>query len=541
MKDKAQSIGAGFVILSVANILVKIMSLFFVPLIRSFLGGDAGYSVYSSAYSVYAFVYVIATAGFPVAVSKLVSELTGSCRTKEAIQSFRLARALLIVIGTLLTAIVMIFAKPIATWMHNEESWGGILCLAPTLFLCSVMSAYRGYFQGCKNMRPTAVSQIVEQLVHVAVSFFLVIILRSKGIVWAVAGASAGTAVGALVAFLIVVSKFNAGKSTVRKRIAAERELRRENGIISMKTGELVKRLFYYSLPITLSSGVQYGGDLLDSQMIKGGLISAGFTETGAKTLHGAYMAMRQLINVPGSLATALCISVLPVIAGAFAKKNMNAVARNTEYGFKLCYMVAVPVSFAMVIFGGPVYRLLGYGENFFLLMISALSVLLLCTMHLQSSILQGVNMMFTSSIFLCISVVLKALMNYFLIRIPEINIFGAVISSYVAYLIPVIMNGIVLKKVVKIKFSVLKCIVPPLFASTVMVTLSYLLYCGMDFVIGLFIKGYICCLVSFGISAVAAVFIYYLIMRKTGALKDSDISQISPRLLAFLKRLKLA
>ena len=532
MKEKAQTIGAGFVILSVANILVKVMSLVFVPLIRRSLGGDAGYSVYNSAYSVYAFVYVLATAGFPVAVSKLVSEFCKKDREDEAVRAFRLARTFLIIIGGVLTAAVMIFAKQIAAFMNNAESWGGILCLAPTLFICAVMSAYRGYFQGRKNMRPTAISQIIEQLVHVAVSFILVFALRSKGIVWAVAGASVGTAVGALVALLIVVYKYNKQRTVLRKDVPYERE----------STFALVKRMLYYSLPITFSSGVQYAGDLLDSKMIKGGLVFAGFDDFGAKSLHGAYMAMRQLINVPGSLATALCISVLPVIAGSFAVKDMKSVSKNTEYGFKLCYLVAVPISFAMVVFGQPIYTLLDYGDNYFLLMLSSLSVLLLCTMHLQSSVLQGVNMMFTSSAFLCVSVVVKALLNYILIRIPALNIYGAVISTYIAYIIPVMLNYYVIKKKAGVEFSLSKCLLGPVVASTVMAAVSYGFYRLVYFFIGkLPFHGYVECLIAFVPTVILALLVYYVVLRKLGALTDDDIIQISPKALRLLKKLKLA
>lgn len=540
MKEKAQTIGAGFVILSVANILVKVMSLVFVPLIRGLLGGDAGYSVYNSAYSVYAFVYVIATAGFPVAVSKLVSEFTGVQRTGEAMRSFRLARNLLVVLGAILTVLVMIFARPIAAWMNNPDSWGGILCLAPTLFICSLLSAYRGYFQGRKNMRPTAVSQIAEQFVHVAVSVVLVFALRSKGIVWAVAGASVGTAVGAAAALLIVVYKFRAEKSLIRQTILAEQEMQQKNPARPLDTASLLKRIFYYSLPITLSSGVQYGGDLLDSKMIRGGLMAAGFSEHGAQSLHGAYMAMRQLINVPSALATALCISVLPVIAGAYARKDRKSVSQNAAYGFKLCYMAAVPISFAMVLFGRPIYRLLGYGENYFLLMLSALSVLLLCTMHLQSSILQGVNRMLTSSVFLCISVAVKAVLNAVLIRIPSVHIFGAVLSTYVAYAIPVFLNGRAIRKA-GIRIPVLRCLMPPVAASTVTVLSSYILYSLLNAVFGRLITGYFGTLITFLPAVVFAVLVYYFSMRKMGALRDSDIAQISPALLRLLKKLRLA
>ena len=187
LNTKEQSIGKGFVVLSAANIAVKVVSLLFVPFLNKILGGEAGYSVYYSANQVFAFVYVLTTAGLPVAISKLVTELTSTGNRKQAKQAFRMARTLMVLLGIVLSVIMAIFAKPIARYMNNEDSWMGILTLAPTVLICSLLSAYRGYLQGMKNMTPTAVSQVVEQIVHVAVSVVLVLGLRSRGIVWAVA------------------------------------------------------------------------------------------------------------------------------------------------------------------------------------------------------------------------------------------------------------------------------------------------------------------------------------------------------------------
>ena len=142
LNTKEQSIGKGFVVLSAANIAVKVVSLLFVPFLNKILGGEAGYSVYYSANQVFAFVYVLTTAGLPVAISKLVTELTSTGNRKQAKQAFRMARTLMVLLGVALSVIMAIFAKPIARYMNNEDSWMGILTLAPTVLICSLLSAY---------------------------------------------------------------------------------------------------------------------------------------------------------------------------------------------------------------------------------------------------------------------------------------------------------------------------------------------------------------------------------------------------------------
>lgn len=535
---KRQTLGEGFVILAFSGILVKVLSLGFVPLIRSLLGGDAGYSVYSSAYSVYAFVYVIATAGFPVAISKLIAELSRTHHMKEAEKAFRLSRRLLFAIGAVLTVIVMAFAKPIARFMNNEESWAGILCLAPTIFICAILSGYRGYFQGRKNMRPTAISQLVEQVVHCAVASLLVVLLKDKGIVWAVAGASIGTAGGAFVALIVCIYDYKSDSKFFRRGIREESLYRKENNVGTIPNNVLWKKILYYSLPILVSSAVQYGGDLIDSRTIKGGLITAGFQEGAAKILHGQYMAMRQLINVPGSLATALCIVVLPMITSAIAANKTSTADRNTQFSFKLCYLVAVPVSFAYAVYSAPIYKLLGYGNSNLLLVLSSLSVILLCSIHLQSSIMQAHNLMFTSSIFMCICVLLKVVLNYALVRIPGLNIYGAIIATYCSYIIPFILNYIVMRKKTGRNFSIITALAPTCITSAIAIGGSYLVYALLRIVVRLVFKGYAGYLIAFVPSAVIAVVLYYWSLRKLGGLTEDEIELISPKFKPIAKKL---
>ena len=538
MKKKAQTIGQGFIILSVSNILVKLLSLVFVPLIRGLLGGDGGYSVYSSAYSVYAFVYVIATAGFPVAISKLISELSRTDHRREARRGFTLACMCLAALGFVLMAVVMIFAKPIAAFMNNRDSWGGILCLAPTIFVCALLSGFRGYFQGRRNMRPTAVSQIVEQLVHVIISAVLVLALRKYGIVWAVAGASLGTLGGALVSLVICVFEYGQDRKVFYKEIDEEKKLRSlRDDDVNIGDAELLKRIFYYSLPLFISSAVQYGGDLIDSKMIKGGLVTAGFAEEAAGVLHGRYMAMRQLINVPGALATALCISVLPAVTACFAARDRKGVSANTQFSFKLCYLVSVPIAFMYCVFAGPIYKILGYGDHIELLALSSLSVILLCTIHLQSSVLQGVNRLFTSSLFMSLCVIIKAVLNYVLIRIGAINIYGAVISTYVSYLVPFVLNLIVMRKNAGIEFSILRALTPPVVASTGAAAGGLAVYGILRVLLRGLLRGYAGYALAFLPGAAAAVLLYYFFIRKIGGLTKEDIRETLPGAAGILGR----
>ena len=242
-------------------------------------------------------------------------------------------------------------------------------------------------------MTPTAISQVVEQIVHVVVALILILVLRGKGIVWAVAGGSIGTLAGAVVALLIVYKYYLSYKNNEDSYLLSHNEIPKEK----LPTKTLLLRILFYSLPITLNSGIQYGGNLIDTSVLKGRLMAGGFMEVDARSLHGMMGATRQILNVPNSLVSSLCISLLPVIAGLYAAKKLDEAKNKANYAFRLCYTLAVPISVAMCVFAEPMYTVLGLGDGYRLLSYMSFSVLLMAIVHLQSSVMQIVNQLFTS------------------------------------------------------------------------------------------------------------------------------------------------
>lgn len=528
---RVQSMAKGFAILSVASILVKIISLFMVPIIRRLLGGADGYQVYYSANQVFAFVYVLATAGLPVAISKIVTELVSNEYYEKSRQAFKLARFVMIILGAVLTVGLIALARPLARASGYEDSWLGIAVIAPNVFICSVLSAYRGYLQGHKNMTPTALSQVVEQIVHFVVSFLCILIFRSKGIVWAVAGASAGTVAGSIVALIIVVKYYRLGEEDDRL-----------NGQLSARggpdTSKLLKLIAAYSIPITLSSAVQYGGNIIDVFIVKSRLLAAGLSETAASVLHGELSTSKQLINVPAALVTALCVSSLPIIAGLYAAKNDAEVASKAQYTFKLCFVASIPCATAMTVFAGPIYQILGFGSSYKILLYMSFSVLFLGVMHIQSSIMQSLNLLYYSMFYVGVGVIAKAVLNYVLISIPFINIYGAVISTYLSYIIPIYLNYRVLIRKRNLKLNMFRPAFLPFVSSAVMLVTSVPVYLILNKLLSKIMTpgSYAVNFIAFCISAAVAIVTYLVSMKLTGGINKEDLDSISPKLSRIMR-----
>ena len=312
-----RSIGKGFAVLSMASMLVKVMSLLFVPLMLNLLG-EEGYGVYSITYQIFSFIYIIANSGVPVAISKHVSELSERKYHGAALRSFKISRSFLIAIGLLLSILMAALCTVLANAMHTPKAWAGILALAPCVLLTAVLSAYRGYFQGRQQMNPTAVTQVLEQLVHIVFSVGLAL-LASKSIELGVAGASVGTSIGALVALVAIVMMFNRYVST---GFASPGDNLRSPYTYK----DLAMTILKYSIPITICSAVQHGGNLIDAWNTKGRLIVSGLLESDASIWYGYLAKSQQLINVPVSLVTALSVAMMVNFAiTAYAAPSRNA------------------------------------------------------------------------------------------------------------------------------------------------------------------------------------------------------------------------
>jgi len=209
-----KSLVKGAAVMAAAGILVKVLGMFFrIPLTN--LIGAEGMANYAPAYSLYSFLLVFATAGLPIAISKMVSERCAIEHFREAERVFKLSRTLMITIGVIGFCILFFFSDLVAEMVKLPGSSLSMKATAPALLLVPIMSSYRGYFQGMQEMVPTAISQVVEQIFRVVCGLGLAIFLMNyvsdsigystgeRGAAGGCFGASAG-AVGGLLTMLII-------------------------------------------------------------------------------------------------------------------------------------------------------------------------------------------------------------------------------------------------------------------------------------------------------------------------------------------------
>ncbi len=152
-------------ILSLSSLIAKILSAVYRVPFQNMVG-DTGFYAYQQIYPIYGLGMTFALSGFPVYISKLVAEAdSDEAKLTVAHQS----RVILTWISWALFLGLQIFGGVIAQAMADPELLPLIQTVAFMFLTMPLLATGRGYFQGTFDMAKTATSQVVEQVVRVAV------------------------------------------------------------------------------------------------------------------------------------------------------------------------------------------------------------------------------------------------------------------------------------------------------------------------------------------------------------------------------------
>jgi stage V sporulation protein B len=525
---REQSTTKGFAILSAAGILVKILSLLYVPFLLRIIG-DEGYGVYAAAYQIFVFIYVLANSGVPVAISKLVSELIALNNIKDAVKAFKIARFMLLVIGVVMSLLLILLAYPLAKVTDNLKAYLALLTLAPSILITSVMSSYRGFFQGRGIMTPTAVSQIIEQVINTTFSLVFAALLVKKSLEAGVAGGTVGTVLGAFAACIYLIIVYERNKTIrVPQGVVFEEERRLSNK-------QIFRKLVAYGIPMTLCVGLQNAGTVIDLANIKNRLMVAGFEEAVRSIKYGTLMQYNTLIFVPITLIAALSAAALPAISGASVLNDRKLLQEKINHALRLCFLVSIPSAIGLAVLSKPIFTLLFRNpDGHALLLYGSIVVVLMSIVQIQTTILQGMGKLYIATFALVMGIIAKIALNYVLVAMPQINITGAVIGNVVCYTIPLLINTRIIKKLLKIRLGMFRGALKPFFAAAFMGVVVFLVHYNIE-TIFLDSSSIIRNTVPLIFSVAAGVFVYSSGLILNGGITKKDLETMPPRAMKLI------
>lgn len=533
--SKNNSFIKGAAILSIAGIIVKILgAIYRIPLAN--IIKDEGMGYYQTAYPFYVLLLTISTSGFPVAIAKLVSEKRALGDHRSAYRVFKVALTGLTIGGLLSSLFVLFMAEDIVRSIDNINAYYSLVALVPALFFVPIMAAFRGFFQGRKNMVPTALSQIGEQFLRVVVGLSLTYYLLDRGIPVAAGGASFGGSAGAILGTVIIFIIFLLHKESI------EREVRQTRIQTDYSVGEIIKDLLTIAVPITIGAAIIPTMDTIDAGLVIRRLQSIGYSKETANELYGQLKGFAQtLINLPQVFSVAIGMSLVPAIADANARRNKREIRQIIGSGIRMTLLIGLPCAFGLFVLAKPIINLL-YFKNTIetinssgeILAYLSFGVIFLTLVQALTAMLQGLGKPLIPVINLFIGALLKIILTYILTAIPGINIKGAAISTVVAYATAAILDLILLSKVAKIKFNYRDIFIKPLISALGMAIIVRFSYGFLLKIIG----GRLSTILSIGIGGLA----YVILLIVTGTITEEDIKFIpkGERLGRYLDKFKL-
>lgn len=486
---KKQSLIKGSIILAVSGILTRFLGLFFRwPLIM--LIGDEGVGYYQMSYPLYMF-FVAMAAGVPVAISKIISENNAMGDVHSSFEVVKESTILMLFLGTGTSVILFFFAKPIISFLQwDSRAYYSLIGIAFAPFLVSIMTVFRGFFQGLQNMTPSAVSQVLEQVGRVVFGVGLAVILLPKGIEYAAGGAAFGAAAGALIAGIYLVMKYF--------------KVKKSYGVKKVKSNpEILNKILRIAIPISLGTTVGTVMSLIDSIIVPQKLLEAGFSAQQSTVLYGQLTGKASVIvNIPLTLSMALCTSLIPIIAESYVLKRKKDVENKINMALKLSTVIAIPCCFGLFFMAAPIMKLIfpGRFDGIEILKFLSISIPFIIITQTTTSVLQGVGAYILPVINLFIGCVVKVVLTIVLVPMPNMNIYGAVIASIGAYVVASVLNIITMKIKIKNKFNAYDNLVKPAYASCVMMIGVILTY---NFIYRNTLSNSMACLLSIGLGAI--------------------------------------
>ena len=482
----------GTLILAIANVIAKILgALFKIPI--TYILKEEGMAIFNTASSVYSVFLTLVISGIPLATSRLIASDTALKKDADVIKTVKASKFLLMILGGFASIILFLLSEPLAIAMKDPSAAPAIKIISPSVFFVAWGTAYKSYFQGTGRMTPTAVSQVVEAILRLSVGYFLAVMFINSGLGVPSAAAISGVTFGEIIATLLlgIIYFF------IRTKPETQSQLRYKN---------IYSSIMAVAIPMFICSVTLSALNMIDMATVRNQLLKINFTpETAesfllkyssyttlfdnlfqelkfspqaARWLYGAYSGYALTVfHLPIGMIATLCVSILPLVSGNLAKSNLKAVRSSCSTAINLTLFCAVPCCILFYSSSEIILKLL-FKNTASAHMLSLVSpcLIFICLAQLFTSIFHAAGKIYEPFKIQLAGILLKLLGNIVLVRIPALNIDGAIISSIISFAFITIAEGFMLHKTFGIIYPP-KEIIPPFFAGIPMYMVLKLTY----------------------------------------------------------------
>ncbi|MDD5933985.1 MAG: polysaccharide biosynthesis protein [Clostridiales bacterium] len=469
-------------ILGVASIISRFIGMLYrIPLTR--IIGNEGMGTYSAAFEWYSLALLLSSYSIPLAVSKLVAAREINKEYKNSYNIFKTAMIISASVGALMCAVVFFGAGVWAKIARYPSIEMPLKILAPTIFVMSIMGVLRGLFQGKRTMIPTAISQLLEQIINAGVSVGAAYLLMKEHnasaeiTTYGAAGSTLGTLMGAIFGLMFLIFIFLLNRPILKKRVHKDKSENVE------RFGDAAKAILLTALPVIISQTAFQITGVIDTNIW--GIYADKFniTDELKKSMLGIYSGQyRLLTNVPVALATALGTAIVPTLSALYARNNVEEIKKKITHSIKFNMLIAFPSTVGLGVLAKPIIVMLFGNQGDVNLSANAMrlgcvAVVCFALSTMSNGILQGIDKMKIPVRHAFISIAIHIPLLAVLLFVFHTGLYGLVISNVIFALVICILNWIRIAKSLDYQQEVKKTFVYPLIASLIMGAATILVY----------------------------------------------------------------
>lgn len=456
------------IMLSSVTLIARLLG-FFYKVILSILIGAQGIGLYQMVFPVLMLFITISASGIPITVSKLIAKQRPFGKTNQKI--LKNSIILTFIISLFLSILLISSSKLICTSiLKNPIIHTHLLFLAPAIIIISISSVLKSYFYGMKMIKPSSVSQILEQVSRIVFVlgylYYLYPIDPRLGSLIAIIGLLLGEATG-LLCMISFYTKYKSSHTGIKYVPLGSN--------FSMKISQ---RLLTTSAPITISRLISSILQFANAIIIPQQLMKSGLSNTESISVFGRLTGMAMpLIFFPFIVIASLSINIIPNISQNLSIKNYNKIKSDTRLAIKTTLLITLPVTVLFFLYAdnlgiffykdalvGKCIRGIGYSTVF------------LALTHITSSILLGLGKQIISTVNHVLGITIQLAITYFLIAYPTIRINGFFIGIFVGSVIITLLNIISLSSIVSIK-NIYGSYIPKILFASVSMLIAHKVY----------------------------------------------------------------
>jgi O-antigen/teichoic acid export membrane protein len=452
----------GTFILTLGTFISKFLGLFYViPFDDLLKGHEEGASLYQYGYVPYTIFLTVATAGVPLAVSKFVSKYNAIGEYAVGRRLFKSGLVLMTLTGIVSFLIMYAFAPIFAemTIKSDEQVISVaqvttvIRAVSFALIIIPFMSLIRGFFQGHQSMGPTAVSQVIEQIVRIVFllgGIYVVLNILDGSVTTAISVATFAAFVGGLASLGALIWYW------FKRKPHLDELLEEDRGQEEVSLRSMYKEIIAYSIPFIFVGLANPLFQLVDQITFNTAMSAIGNAKVSDHAFAVLNFYTHKLVIIPVSLATAFSMTLIPLITTSYTSGDRKTMRRNIDQTFQILLFLTVPAALGIALLAEPTYTMFYHSDELgtSILRSYAPVAILFALFAVTAAILQGIDEQKFTIFSLLVGLLLKLVLNIPLIRLFETQ--GAVIATVIGYTVAILINLYVIKKYARYQFRLI-------------------------------------------------------------------------------------